>query len=805
MERFDGDSYKIMPLAAVNDTLQRFFGITITDTEASSEFYHTPLSWSYTSNRCAMYYYMNGRFYTPGADGERYTKLTIVNLAEPLEDGTLRLHFDIYSLDWRECLGGSGVVVDPSYYYLTSEQAAQNRYLTKETSGIAVVRPYEYNGEHTYQLIKYNIGDDLITEPVNQQLNWSEIYCSFILNEEYMYINQPIFRNKYNVSFPIVFSLHDLDADGTPELIMHNGAGGALATEYVFTCKNGKIKYVGNVGFMGCRLYFYNDKNYPGLFCSDGRQGLYWEEYYSLNDGAIVCQDVEEGEYSGETEEPIRTKKTNDDALYNLSISGGAISLEQFTEEEIRTMGWEVFLSKYGYIKIQFDNSSTYVNFKWYPNILFSKEPTGYDKDLAIAGLTLSGAVYNGFDSIDSTFKSLGYSVDPHWNLYYDRIEVNWPGHSIYSRPINVNGKSKMLITLAIEGTRNIVTPDVLTDIIGGGTSFGIAADNVKSSLDAYVKKYYNDLPSDDIIYFITGHSLGGATAGRVAKKLLEAGAPENNVFCYPVAPPHNAVSIGGEECKNIHNIINEWDLVPHMGISQTVGELHIFYYDKYKKEIGDTYKKMFDTEIPDYWLGMHELKTYLALLCGVPEGEIEYMIEPSEPGCRVVKILCPVDVNVYDSAGQLVGCNQVNESSQIQGVFLAVVNDDEKYIYLPYDDEFSLRLTGTDNGTMDYIVQNMAYDGTILESTEYSDVQLTKGKIMTTEIGGAIGTADIELAVVDKNGKAIAEVQKDGTEIAVNQNNIVIPVIIGIGAIVLIALAILFLWKRQNRNKNMQ
>ena len=634
LERINESSYYTIPLTAVNDTLHRFFGITITDTEASSEFSQVPLNRPYGSNT----YYMNGRFYFPAADGEAYTRLTIVKKAESLGDGNLRLHFDIYSLDTQEYLNNNGAKDD--YYYLTSEQAAQNRYLTKETSGTAVVRPYEYNGEHTYQLVSYYIGNDLFTEPVDQHPDWSKLYYRFIINKQYMSISQPIYNSEY---YPIVFSLHDLDADGTPELIMYNGCPGmAGAADYVFTCTDGKIKYVGNVGFRQCDLYFYNDKNYPGLFCTDGNGGWFQTDYFSLKNGAIIREGVLEKEYlaDDEMEEPKITKITNDDVLYNLATSGKAIHLEQFTEADIRTMGWDTFLSMYGFANVKYDNSSTYVNFKWNPNILFSEEPTDYNKDLAIAGLTLSAAVYHGFDSIDSTFKSLGYSVDPHWNLYYDQIEVNWPGHSIYSRPIIVNGEPKMLITLAIAGTRNIFSKDGLTDVIGGVTSFGIAADNVKSSLDAYVKKYYNDLSSNDIIFFITGHSLGGATSGRVAKKMLDDGTPKNNVFCYPIAPPHNTDNIRGEECENIHNIINQSDQVTHIGFFQTVGELHVLNYEKYKEETGDTYNELFGTTIPDNWLGMHELKTYLALLCAVPEGKIEYMIEPRDQGGRVVKIL---------------------------------------------------------------------------------------------------------------------------------------------------------------------
>ena len=186
--------------------------------------------------------------------------------------------------------------------------------------------------------------------------NWSEVYRSFVLYQNTVYEDygsslfggktfqlgsQRYYQDMY--TFP-KFSLHDMDADGVPELIAFNGAS-ALAEklDYVYTCRDNGILYLGTVGFRGCELFCYDGAAFPGLFCSEGNNGVYRTEYYTIENGRIVTEHVKDFSRSDSGEErPVQI--TADGALYALSVSGGERKLVFYTMDEIRAMGWESFV-----------------------------------------------------------------------------------------------------------------------------------------------------------------------------------------------------------------------------------------------------------------------------------------------------------------------------------------------------------------------------------------------------------------------------------------------------------------------------
>ena len=101
-------------------------------------------------------------------------------------------------------------------------------------------------------------------------------------------------------------------------------------------------------------------------------------------------------------------------------------------------------------------------------------------------------------------------------------------------------------------------------------------------------------------------------------------------------------------------------------------------------------------------------------------------LTKPSKESTKV-SIKCPVNVNVYDSNGNLCGVitdNQVD--SAYSDIFMTVVGD-QKTIYLVGDD-YTFELIGTDIGTMDYIVQEYNEEGTITKEIVYEDVKLSEG-----------------------------------------------------------------------------
>lgn len=93
-----------------------------------------------------------------------------------------------------------------------------------------------------------------------------------------------------------------------------------------------------------------------------------------------------------------------------------------------------------------------------------------------------------------------------------------------------------------------------------------------------------------------------------------------------------------------------------------------------------------------------------------------------------ISKIGCPVDVYVYDEDGNLCGAIVNNvRLTEYDRVYMSVIGD-EKQVYL-FDDTYTLKLVGTDTGTMDYTVLECNEEGKPLRTIEYLNVPLSNGK----------------------------------------------------------------------------
>ena len=187
---------------------------------------------------------------------------------------------------------------------------------------------------------------------------WNEIYRHFIMDQTFWTFKTDA-PSGITVSFyneethrPIRFGLHDMNQDGTPELIAFNGcAYEAASYDIAFTAENGDISYIGTLGTRECQLYYFGDDHYPGLACTDGNMGYYTTYYYSFTDGQIQNEKILNYDYNvpdgGWAEEATIIRKTSIDALYNLELNGEKHEFKQFTLDEIRTIGWESFIDYY--------------------------------------------------------------------------------------------------------------------------------------------------------------------------------------------------------------------------------------------------------------------------------------------------------------------------------------------------------------------------------------------------------------------------------------------------------------------------
>ena len=150
-----------------------------------------------------------------------------------------------------------------------------------------------------------------------------------------------------------------------------------------------------------------------------------------------------------------------------------------------------------------------------------------------------------------------------------------------------------------------------------------------------------------------------------------------------------------------------------------------------------------------------HAPETYLAWMKTIEPNDLKTNI-----GGKYARIACPVDVEVYDSKGVLVGRveNNILDESIESDVFISVEGD-VKHVYMPQGEAYSLKLIGTDIGSMDYSVESIdSISGESIEEKKYSRVPLFDGKEMRSEIAD-IPTTNL---LVIEDGNIVGEIQPD-------------------------------------------
>ena len=143
----------------------------------------------------------------------------------------------------------------------------------------------------------------------------------------------------------------------------------------------------------------------------------------------------------------------------------------------------------------------------------------------------------------------------------------------------------------------------------------------------------------------------------------------------------------------------------------------------------------------------------------------------PNTNIAKFTQIKCPVDVEVYDDFGTLVGRvtnNQVDYNIEPEDGPVAIyVDGDVKNVVISSAlNNYTFKLLGTDNGTMSFVVSDI--DLSTFNETGYSkefvNVTLYAGKEMTTTFSSDTDNPDIKLYVTE-NDNPIAEIATDGTE----------------------------------------
>lgn len=187
------------------------------------------------------------------------------------------------------------------------------------------------------------------------------------------------------------------------------------------------------------------------------------------------------------------------------------------------------------------------------------------DPNLAVMGLVMSWTCEASSILVEGLFRSLAF--DHLWSSHYlastlQRNAVSEPARTFAHKAIEVDGEIVHIVCAVFKGTTTI--KDALTDVKSVKDGFLGAGKNCADALRTYVHGIEGATDGNTVL-FITGHSLGAATAnvvGRLTKDLAE----DHMRFVYTYASPNYACEgdeDSGYEFPNFRTFTNVADAVP--------------------------------------------------------------------------------------------------------------------------------------------------------------------------------------------------------------------------------------------------
>lgn len=437
---------------------------------------------------------------------------------------------------------------------------------------------------------------------------------------------------------------------------------------------------------------------------------------------------------------------------------------------------------------------------------------TEYNPLLAHMLITLCNSVHSE-TNIRKSFLNLGFS----------EMTTNYAMDDIYlaygmAKKQLANGRNLVLIVArgsvnGIEWAGNIF--DSKANAQGEHSSFADAGIMLNTKMEEFL--------GGDIIasgaftntdFVITGHSRGAAAANILAAHLVDEGIPQSNIYCNTFACPDTAVltESKAEYYKCIYNIGNVNDTVTWVprSIWAKSGEKNNWGKDSYWSKYGKSYWYSKDWEDYTYlhdkfaplqlWdriskyhlqnLYLDDLRSEKALTEYRNRERTTEAIQAASKkrkeesdnnslkfNAHLIEILCPVDVEIYTRSGILAG-KIVNNTAitNMSDIVHLQIDNDKKYIYLLNNDNYTIKLTGTDDGIMTYLAYNFDPNTSeILEEKTFAGVTLKKGKKMITNISvwdksdssidieDKIPVPNIQLYILDDDGNLDKEILPDG------------------------------------------
>lgn len=446
-------------------------------------------------------------------------------------------------------------------------------------------------------------------------------------------------------------------------------------------------------------------------------------------------------------------------------------------------------------------------------DVWFTQPATTYNHKLATTAAILSGAVYvdnakgdKGSGSIESALEKFGFDkILPYdFNYAYTGLTElpvfgNNGAVSFCLAVKEIENKPESgpvyLLAIIVQGTTgSFIDGEWLNNLrMGLGTEHSgfLAAstrlNEVFADYTGTLREQGYLLNAGNTKYFLTGHSRGAAVANLTAA-LLSKRMGSNNVYAYTFATPTVSKSAQTNGYENIFNIVNADDFVPKLpptwlGYSRYGIDLVLPSRSCYGNGFDAVYQKMnrqFNALTGEDYLegsGMIYAEKLLATITGT--GAVTIAIEafqahsmalyyswmdtctPDELFTKVssfkrVNIACPVDVYVYDESNSIVA-SVINEQVNIN-ILAVSVEDGEKTIDLPSDQEYSVKIFAREDGLVNYTVSELFTEITgdpVLRTVEFYDIEIAAKDTLTGEVNSTLYTNAKNYALT-RNGEEV-------------------------------------------------
>jgi uncharacterized protein YegL len=429
----------------------------------------------------------------------------------------------------------------------------------------------------------------------------------------------------------------------------------------------------------------------------------------------------------------------------------------------------------------------------------FEQSPTEYNNELALvcSALSASTGAYIGSSVGYESLLTLGFrNIESH---NFDSVDTEFEGsdglvYTLGQQLVEINGEMRQLFILLMRGTSGAFLigkewqsnfnfiPD--SDYCHSG--FHAAALKAYGSLQEYVGAH-NDETAENL-FLVTGHSRGGATANLVGWEMTRNRfSSPAQTYVYTFATPNTMLNMSISASMNIHNIVNRSDMITLLPFALTTevttddGQLvesafmkqgNVWSYDGVSPEMLDKLSELVgkDTSREDFKalfivddIYLHDYAPYLAWL----STQNPALSKPYWIDWQNLIIRCPVNVEVYTADGQLVAKIErgkvVDEGVQ-NGHIMAAVDGDDKYLLMPRNETFEVRLTAYDFGTLTYERQEFDEDGEA-HTTTYQNVALAPDKQFISKVD-----SNVNLQIIENN-QVVGNVAEDGSESDLNSD----------------------------------